>query len=485
MQDSAVATATASSRVVRVGVLSAISKLDLRDAFDSISGLVLGQIYETPYALVPNASGEAQVQPQLFETLRTEGPLRYSAAIRPGVKFSDGTPLTAELAAGSLRGAKVLLGKARVDVNGDRVVFTLTEPNPRFDLALTQAITSIVLDRGAQPLGTGAFMFEQRPNLRQLQAAKSFRLVRNPHHAGRSGVDEIEFRVYPAAEDGTPRALIEALRNGEVDLTTSLTMADVSANQIPGMTLSLQQSNSTGILFFNCERPALSNATVRRGIALAVDLHELAARSFDKNPAAFLAPNLLPPLMGRPSGVPALDRHEARRLLDASGAAPRPLSLLVPWAPRPYMPKPLPLAQALQRQLSEVGVTVDLRETKTSDEFFGDLLPGNYDLALAGWIADTPDPADFYETLLSSKNCQGDRHSNLSRWKSPAMDAALARFREQPTEENKRVLNQLIRDEAPFVPLIYGQSVVLHSRKIRNVSMSPTGVLTLSGVTVS
>ncbi len=149
------------------------------------------------------------------------------------------------------------------------------------------------------------------------------------------------------------------------------------------------------------------------------------------------------------------------------------------------MPKPLPLAQALQRQLAEVGVTVDLRETKTSDEFFGDLLPGNYDLALAGWIADTPDPADFFETLLSSKNCQGDRHSNLSRWKSPAMDAALARFREQPTEDNKRVLNQLVRDEALFVPLIYGQSVVLHSRKIRNVSMSPTGVLTLSAVTVS
>ena len=481
MQDSAVATAT---RVVRVGVLSAISKLDLRDAFDSISGMVLGQIYEMPYALVAGASGEPQVQPLLLEPLREEGPLRYSAGIRPGVKFSDGTPLTAELAARSLRGAKILLRKARIEVDGDRVLFTLSEPNPRFDLTLTQAITSIVLDRGTHLLGTGAFMFEQRPNLRLLQAAKSFRLVRNPHYSGRTEVDEIEFRVYPAAEDGTPRALINALRDGEVDLTTSLAMADVAANQIPGMTLSLQQSNSTGILFFNCERHMLASATVRRGISLAIDLHELAARSFDKNPAAFVAPNLLPPMMGRASGVPALDRHEARRLLDSAPNRPKRLSLLVPWAPRPYMPKPLPLAQSLQRQLAEVGITIDLREPKSSEEFFGELLRGHYDLALLGWIADTPDPADFFETLLSSKNCEGERHSNLSRWKSPVMDAALARFRAQPTEENKRAIHQIIRDEAPLVPLIYGQSVVVHSRKIRKVSMSPTGVLTLSGVTV-
>jgi ABC-type transport system substrate-binding protein len=482
MQDAPVATAT--SRIVRVGVLSAINKLDLREAIDSISGMVLGQIFEAPYAIVAGA-GEPQVQPLLFEPLRPEGPLRYSAAIRPGVTFSDGTPLTAELAARSLRGAKALLNKAKVDFEGDRVSFTLTEPNPRFDLTLTQAITSIVLDRTTQLVGTGAFMFEQRPNLRLLQTAKSFRLVRNPHHTRKNGVDEIEFRVYPAAGDGTPRALIDALCQGEVDLTTSLTMADVSANQIPGLALSLQPGNSTGILFFNCQRPSLSNAAVRRGITLALDLHELATRSFDKNPAAFIAPSLLPPMMGRASGVPALDRFEAQRLLDASGAKPKRLSLLVPWAPRPYMPKPLPLAQAVQRELAEVGIAVDLRETKTSDEFFSDLVRGNYDMALAGWIADTPNPADFFDTLLWSKMCEGDHHSNLSRWKSPVMDAALARFREQPTEEHKKEIHRIVRDEAPLLPLIYGQSVVVHSRRIRNVSMNATGVLTLSEVTVS
>jgi len=35
-----------------------------------------------------------------------------------------------------------------------------------------------------------------------------------------------------------------------------------------------------------------------------------------------------------------------------------------------------------------------------------------------------------------------------------------------------------------LVPLIYGQSLVVHSRKIRNVSVSATGLLSLASVTM-
>jgi hypothetical protein len=80
---------------------------------------------------------------------------------------------------------------------------------------------------------------------------------------------------------------------------------------------------------------------------------------------------------------------------------------------------------------------------------------------------------------------EGDHHSNHSRWRNAEMDAALARFRETPSEDKKRGLHRLVRDEAPLVPLIYGQSVVLHSRRMRNLAVSATGVLTLAGVTVS
>lgn len=469
------------AKSIRIGVLSSISKLDPRDAVDNISGLVLGQIFEAPYAI---AAGETTVRPQLLEPLRHDRGLQYSAAVRPDIHFSDGTLLTAEIAARSLRAAKVLQSKAAVDFYDNRVIFTLTEPNPRFDLTLTQGNTAIVLDKGLQLHGTGAYMFEQRPNLRVLQDARSIRLVRNPHFHGRAAADELQFVVLPADEQGNPARLIEALQRGEVDITNALTMADLSTYGLTGLTPSMQPGNSTGILFFNTERRPLQSALVRRAIASAIDVHDIATKSFDKNPAAFVAPNVLPPMMGRAMGIPVTDRAAAKQLLDGSGTRPARLSLLVPWAPRPYMPKPLPVAHAIRSQLAEVGIAVDLRETKTSEEFFGDLVRGNYDLALAGWITDTPDPADFFEALLWSKMCEGENHSNHSRWKSSIMDAALARFRTEPTEDNKRAIHRLVTEEAPLVPLIYGQSVAVHSRKLRNVTVSATGVMSLAGVTL-
>src|ERR1051325_3990215 len=94
---------------MRVGVLTPISELDPRKAVDYVSGMILDQIFETPSAL--------------FEPLRAEDRkhLEYSAQIRPGVVFSDGTPLTAELAVRSLREASVLAGKATVQLKEGRV----------------------------------------------------------------------------------------------------------------------------------------------------------------------------------------------------------------------------------------------------------------------------------------------------------------------------------------------------------------------------
>ena len=131
----AVITPPAAGKILRVGMLSAIAKIDPREAVDNVSGMVLGQIFESPYAL---DSGETTVRPQLLEPLQRRGALQYSAAVRGGIRFSDGTPMTAGIVARSLSGAKALANKAVVEAKGDLVWFTLSVPNPRLDLCLTQ-----------------------------------------------------------------------------------------------------------------------------------------------------------------------------------------------------------------------------------------------------------------------------------------------------------------------------------------------------------
>ncbi|HXG57811.1 MAG TPA: hypothetical protein VNL91_02190, partial [Thermoanaerobaculia bacterium] len=81
-------------RVVRVGILNPIVEIDPRQAYETISGLVLGQVFETPYVLM---AGETRPKPHLFDgMLQAEGERVYSAGVREGIFFSDGTPLTAE-----------------------------------------------------------------------------------------------------------------------------------------------------------------------------------------------------------------------------------------------------------------------------------------------------------------------------------------------------------------------------------------------------
>ena len=465
-----------------MGILSSINKLDPREAVESVSWLVLSQIFETPYGAVANQSGAV---PLLFQPLRSEdgnGSL-FSASLRPGVSFSDGTPLTPELAARSLRGSSVLAHQVTIDVRGERIWFKLNTPNPRFELTLTHSGCAIVLDKGMQVHGTGPYMFDGRPNLKLLQTASKIRLVRNPHSRVEAILNEVEFVVLPAEVDGAPRRMVEALRDGTIEITTALTVGDIAAHQLTGVAPVMLPGNSTAMLYFNTERRLLSKSEARRGIAYSLDLHEISMRCNDRNPAAFVASNVLPPSMGRMPVASAESRTEAQRLIDASGLRGTKLTLLVPWAPRPYLLKPLPVAQTIQSQLAKVGITVTLTETRNSDEFFDALNGGRFDMALAGWIADTPDPADFYEALLWSKYL-GDNHANNSRWNHPPTDEALVRFRGEPTDRNRAEIQRILTTEMPFFPLVYGHATVLHSRKVRNVSISPVGGLPLASLTM-
>jgi ABC-type transport system substrate-binding protein len=463
--------AGAAGKVLRVGLLARVHTLDPRQARDLVSTLAVHQVFETPFA-VPR--GEGAAPPVLFTgPLVDEGGSRRSAAVRPGVLFSDGTPLTAALLAASLNTVEDLREQARIEAAGDRVAFTLLKRNPRFDLALTLNHAAVVLEKDGRQLGTGPFMPAPGTTLEAL------RLVRNPHYRTRPAIDEIALTIYPASADGRPEALIRAIEAGAVDFTTMLSRGD--AAEAKGVRKAFLASNSTCSLYFNTEHPELRTADARRALALALDRVALAEISYS-NALAFAASSLLPPMMGTSRDGLAQDLEKAKALL-AAAPPPKPsrLRLVTVWAPRPYLPHPRPVAEAIARQLAALGVHVEVVSPRTSDEFFRVCERGDYDLVLGGWIADTPDPADFLESNLHSDHIQspderGVGHINLARLRSAAMDAALRAFREDPTTERRAAVMQLVAEEMPLVPLLYGPTVVVSAWRVKNVDVSPLGV---------
>lgn len=427
----------------------------------------IAQIYETPFSPIRS---EAGVSPQLFDSLVQEGPRTASARVIPGITFSDGTPLTAALAAESLSRVDALRGQAAVDCKGDQVLFTLEAPNARFDLALTLYHCSIVLERDGQLLGTGPFTRAASASSGQV------RLVRNPRYRTTVPLDEIVFQLYEPDANGRPDSLMSAINAGEVEFTNMLSRTDVTA--LAGVRKLIQPSNSTAILYLNVERPGLADARVRRALAMSIDRIALAEVSYS-SPLAFAATGLLPPLLGAFRDDLGYNLVRARKLLSQADTKPTRLSLLLVWAPRPYLPNPRPVADALVRQLRAVGFDVAVRTPRSSEEFFRACERGDYDMVLAGWIADTPDPAEFLEANLKSNRIRSAASlpsANRSRIAMAEVDEALTSFRAEPSEPNRARLIGYLNEQAPLVPLLYGPNVIVTSWRVKNCDVSPMGI---------
>lgn len=483
-ESSSVHVNAAARKAIRIGVLSGIGSLDPRQAGDTITAVILEQVFESPYTVLP--SGE--IEPWLFaEKLRLDhaGPQPvYSAAVRPGVFFSNGTPLTAANAAESLSRTKAIRGRATVRAAGERVVFTMSGPSPRFEHVLSQWNTAIVLEQKGLLYGTGPYVLAAGTTVQSVKQNGTVRLPRNERYWGAAHIDELLFVVHPAEPDGTPLALIDAARRGEIDISFNLSVNEVTRYGLSGYQAMQQPSNSTSILYFNSERPPLNDVALRRALRHAIDTTPIAQINYERNHLAFLAGDIIPPLMGKAIGViEARDKELLRRHPNR----PAVLTLVVPWTPRPYILKPLLSAQEIARQLGTYGIRVELIVTTSAENFFTTLARGEYDMALAGWVADNADPAEFYESLLSSAQVSTPAQylSNLARWRRPEMDAALAAYRADPSPANRRTITEMIDREAILLPLVYGSSTAVRTRKVKNVYVSPAGHVRFADIEIS
>jgi ABC-type transport system substrate-binding protein len=465
----------AETKTLRVGVLTPVSTLNPREAQDFVSQMVVAQLYEPPFA--QPAAGRLP-EPILFqERLRQDGPMEYSAAVRSDVHFSEGTLLTARHVADSLNRVPALREQAEVEARGERVIFRLARPNARLDLVLAQRFCAVTLETRGTLSGTGPYMVA--PGM----TADRSRLVRNPHARRPVAIEEIVIQLYPPDAQGRPEALLAALEAGEVDFTNVLSREDIM--RLKNVRRLTEPGSSTAVLYMNTERPGLGDPRVRRAIALSIDRLEI-AKLFYATAMAFAATNLLPPILGRANDGLAPDLSKARALLAAPDVRkPARLSILLIFGPRPYLPNPRKVGEYIAAQIDKLGIAAEIVPTTSVPEYRAKLHSGDYDLALAGWVADTLDPVDFLEVMVGSEWIPGPERKmliggNLSRWRSPETEQDLAQLRQEPRDEVRNRLLRRIADEVPLLPLMYGPTIYAHSWKVKNFTAAPLGIPTFA-----
>jgi ABC-type transport system substrate-binding protein len=458
-----------------VGLLADPVTLDPHRATDLVSAAVIVNVCEP---LVRFRPGGARPEGALATTWATVDRRVWTFTLREGVRFHDGAPLDAEAVIANLeRLRRVRAFPGRAERVGPHVVsITLDRPDAALLATLSQPFFALQSPRqladaqATTPVGTGPF---------RLASARPGRVELVSHADYWAGAPRLAGVVFRKLRDED--ALVQALADGEVDLSAAVGQDRAARLRgDPRLSLDSQIGLNVAFLSINNERGPFRDARVRGALARAIDRPEIVHKTLGGHGEP--ARNPLPPsLWGydhRTKELP-LDRTAARRLLAEAGF-PKGLDaeLMVADSPRPYMPAPLRLAEAIRTDLAEVGVRVHLRQIPTWGEYMERATRGDYELALLGWQADTMDPNDFLSALLASDSIGT---TNRSRYHSPAMDAILKRARMVGDPESRLAAyheaQRLFQKDMPWVPLYHGSVFTVHRRVLRGLNLGPTGLL--------
>ena len=264
------------------------------------ASLTLGLALEPPHLDPTTTSAEATediVYSNVFEGLTRIAPdgrvvaglaadwtvsadgLAYRFALRPGVRFHDGTPLTARDAKDSLDRARapdsanplhVLLAPLTAVTVVDPYTLELRLQHPVAELLTYLAWGNLVIlspasraHAASAPIGTGPFRF------REWRKGSAIVLERNPDYWGTPArLERVTFRVIP-----DPSTALAALTAGDVDAFTNFPAPEnlAALARDPRFEVVVGSTEGKTLLAINNARAPFNDLNVRRALASAID----------------------------------------------------------------------------------------------------------------------------------------------------------------------------------------------------------------------
>ncbi|MGA3089360.1 MAG: ABC transporter substrate-binding protein [Terriglobales bacterium] len=426
------------------------------------------------------------VQPGLAERWETPDPLTYFFHLHPGIKFHDGRPLGArdvKWTFDSLLQGKIRSTKASTYHYIDRietpdeltVVFHLKEPFAALLWNLSEGAIEIVpygsLDEITRdPIGTGPFKFVSA------ETDKEVILARNDAYWGQPPrLSRIRFAVVP---DATTEAL--ELRKGSADLVINSPMspdAIVTLERDPSLMVQHGPGTRLAYLAFNLRDPILADVRVRQAIAYALDRQPM---------MKYLWRGQVQPALGvLPRQSWAYDDHlppydydpdKARALLESAGHPARNGARFHLIMKTSTDENTRLMVAVMQQQLRDVGIVLDIRTFEFAT-FFADVTSGAFQLYSLRWIGGNEDP-DIFDAAFHSRNFP-PAGRNRSFYSNPKLDSLIDQARRETDQQARKELyaevQQILAQEVPSINLWYFDNVLVHTRRVHNVTLNPSG----------
>jgi len=421
--------------------------------------------------------------------------------LRPGLVFSDGTPLDAKAVkfnfdrwrlpshpahgnfsysyyADDFGGFPGIITAVQTPTP-TRVVITLAKPlgpflrdiaEQPFGLGSPQAITADPKAFELKPVGSGPYV------LTEWVRDDHITLTANPKYAGpKPGYGTVIIRDIP---DQATSVL--SLEHGDIDMLTDPRPDDaksLAAKQ--GIAIAQQPSNNVSYVAMNVEKKPFGDVRVRRAVAYALDKTTMAHSLYSQG--AVVADNWTPPgMLGENPAVKAYPHDVARaKALLAAAGFPHGFAttLFYPTAPRPYLPEPQRVAEALQANLRDVGITLTLQPYEFG-VFLDKVKHGEHEMCLIGWTGDNGDPDNFFYPLLDQDSAHKDGTAqNYAFWRDPGYHRLMLAGQNTVDDAKRKAIyqqaNAMVRDQAPAVPLVHTTVPLVMKSSIKGFVPSP------------
>ncbi|MER7005935.1 ABC transporter substrate-binding protein [Dactylosporangium sp. NPDC000555] len=423
--------------------------------------------------------------PRLAESWQSaDGGKRWTFKLRPGVTFSDGTPVDAETVKASFDrlldpGSKsaALSAFATVLKAGgvstpapDVVEFALERPFSDFPYLVSAGnYNAVILKRDyagdftKAGIGTGPFV------LKSYNASTGAALVRNERYwdPGRPYLDGVEIKFY--ADD---QADLLALQGGDIDVQL-LSRAALAQPLAATGAIDLDTVNGTGVtvLTLRTDLAPFDRKEVRQAIAYALGRPAI-LQSIGSGVGDLGNDHLLAPLFpAAPTDLPqrALDKAKVAELLKAADATGLRFTLTFEAPDKDY-------AVTIQNQLKQAGITVELDQRSSKDFYGGDqtkdtpwlFTPAN----LVAWAGRAVPSQLIIPMVKSGGTWNGSKYAN------PALDAAADAYDTATTDAARKAaaatVAKILHEDVPLVITYWSGAVrAYQGKKFRGVQAHP------------
>ncbi len=473
----------AAEKSIIIGVASDALYMDPQQQNETITNAVTRHFYES--LMVESADGDKLI-PMLAESWELQpDQVTWVFKLRKGVKFSDGSPFTAEDVKFSIDRVRKYLPKYLVAtvkdvevVDPHTVKFITKAPDGVMpdNLAkvcmMSKAYTTKVGDEAVnlKPMGTGPYV------LVEWVKEDHITLAPNKHYWGKApAVSNVRFR--PITNAATRTA---ALLTGEIDIAEDIPVRDVPrVEKTKGIDVVKKAGRRLMYMHIDGTReptPAIEGGKnpmkdlrVRQAISMGIDRNTIVKVTMNGNgypTGQLILEGKRGYLPGLP--VPAYNPEKARQLMKQAGYE-KGFTVRMD-APNGRYPNDAQVAQAIASQLAKIGVKIDLMLHPKST-FFDYIRPGDKSsLVMTGW-AEEVDTGALGNVLFYSRGKNPAKGpSNRCFYSNAAYDKLLDEAdstadiakRAKLLEESSRV----ILNDVGCIPLFFNQDIYGKKSKV-------------------